>query len=587
MEPAAGMALDLPDRVQVAVGEDGLIHLDPALSGRVIEIEEIRPRSHDRNERGHQVLPDRVDGRIRDLGEVLPEVVRERLRVGREHRHGVVRAHRPDRFLPVFGHRGHEELDVLAGVAERLLALEQGFVRRGLREAVGRQVLEPDLGLVEPPLPGTRRGELGLELRVVDDPPLPEVHEQHPARLEPPLAHDPGFGNGERADLGGEDQAVVVRHHVAGGPESVPVEGRPDPAPVGERDRGRTVPRLHDRGVILVERPPRIVHQRVVLPRLGDHQHHGVRQRVASRDQQLQGVVERRGVRDAVLDDGPQLVEVAPEERRPHGVAARIHPVDVAAHGVDLAVVAEVAERVRELPGRKRVGRETLVDHREGGGDPLVREVRVVAVEPLGQDHSLVADGPAGERDDVEGLSRGEPEALYGGHRDLADHEELALERILVPAARAAGDERLPDPGLVRLDALPEDRGVHRYVPPAEEALALGRHGGGERFLAGAPRRAAAGQEHHPDPVAARSGKLDPEPGALAPQQGVGGLDKDAGPVAGERVRADRPPVGDVAEELEPLPDDFAAGPVADVHDEADAARVVLLGGIVESLRGR
>ena len=313
VEPAARMTLDLPDRVQLAIGEDRLLDLDPVVAGRVVEIQQVRPRPDDRDERRDELLADRVDGRIRDLGEVLPEVVGERLRMGGEHRHRIVRPHRPDRLLRGLGHRGQEELDVLAGIAERLLALEQRLVRGRLRVAVGRQILEPDLSMVQPLLPRTRGGQLGLELGVVDDPPPPKVNEQHPPRLEPPLADDAGFGDGHRPDLGRHDQPVVVRHHVAGRPESVPVESRPDLAPVRERDRGGAVPRLHDRRVILVERPARVVHERVVLPRLRDHQHHRVGERVTPGEQQLQGVVEGRGIRNPLLDDGPQLVEIVPQ----------------------------------------------------------------------------------------------------------------------------------------------------------------------------------------------------------------------------------------------------------------------------------
>ena len=145
-EPAAGVLLDLPDRVQVAVGEDRLPDLDPAERPAPFGVEEVRPWPDDRDERHHELLADGVDGRVRHLREVLPEVVRERLGPRREHRDGVVRPHRPDRLLRSFGHRGHEELDVLAGVAERLLALEERLVGGGLGVAVRGQVPEAGSG---------------------------------------------------------------------------------------------------------------------------------------------------------------------------------------------------------------------------------------------------------------------------------------------------------------------------------------------------------------------------------------------------------------------------------------------------------
>ena len=586
-EPAPGMGLDLPDRVQVAVGEDRLPDLDPAERPAPLGIEEVRPRPDDRDERHHELLADGVDGRVGDLREVLPEVVRERLRARGEHRDRVVRAHRPDRLFRSLGHRGHEELDVLAGVAERLLALEERLVGGGLGVAVRGQVLEPDLGLVEQPLPRAGRGETRLELLVADDAPLLEVDEQHASRLEPPLADDPLLGDVEHPDLGGHDDAMVVGHHVAGGPQAVPVEGRPDLAPVGERDRGGAVPGLHEGRVVLVERAALGVHERVVLPRLGDHQHHRVGEGVPARDQQLQGVVEGRGVGDPFLDDGPDLAEILAEEGRAHAVPARVHPVDVPADGVDLAVVAEEPERMGKLPRWEGVGGEALMHECEGRLDALVHEIRVVGVEPRREHHALVADGARGERDDVEAFAFRVPSRHHAVHRRLADDVELALEPILVPAARPALDEELPDPGLVRLDALAEDGRIDRHVSPAEENLPLRRDHLRDRVLAGAARCIVLGQEHHPHAVVTGGGKVDAEPRTFLAEQPVGDLDEDPGAVSGERVRAYRAPVADVAKKPHPLAHDVVARPVADVHDETDAARIVLVRGVVESLGRR
>ena len=78
------------------------------------------------------------------------------------------------------------------------------------------------------------------------------------------------------------DDEVVVGDDVARRPQAVAVERRADLAAVGERHRRRAVPGLHQRRVVLVERAPVLVHQRVAGPGLGDHQHHRVRERVAA-----------------------------------------------------------------------------------------------------------------------------------------------------------------------------------------------------------------------------------------------------------------------------------------------------------------
>ena len=82
----------------------------------------------------------------------------------------------------------------------------------------------------------------------------------------------------------------------------------------------------------------------------------------------------------------------------------------------------------------------------------------------------------------------------------------------------------------------------------------------------------------------ARRGQIEAEPRALLAKQPVGNLDQDPGAVAGQGIGPDRAAMADVAQELHPLPDDVVTRPVADVHDEPDAARIVLVRGVVESL---
>ena len=54
------------------------------------------------------------------------------------------------------------------------------------------------------------------------------------------------------------------------------------------------------------------------------------------------------------------------KQRRLHHRLPRVHPVHIAANRIDFAVVAEIAERMRQLPGGKSVGREALVHQAHG-----------------------------------------------------------------------------------------------------------------------------------------------------------------------------------------------------------------------------
>ena len=69
-------------------------------------------------------------------------------------------------------------------------------------------------------------------------------------------------------------------------------------------------------------------------------------------------------------------------------------------------------------------------------------------------------------------------------------------------------------------------------------------------------------------------------------EEGVGDLEQDARAVAVQRIGARRARCVRLLEDLEALRDDVVALPALDVRDEADAARVVLVCGVVESLRG-
>ena len=187
------------------------------------------------------------------------------------------------------------------------------------------------------------------------------VDEQEPPGLEPPLPGDALLGEIEHAGLGRHHHEAVLGDQVPGRAQPVAVERRTDHAPVGEGDRRRSVPRLEQRAVKLVEGAALLVHQRVLVPRLGDHHHHRVLDRPAGHGEQLERVVELRGVRARLVEHGHQLGDVVAEVRAAELRLARAHPVHVPAERVDLAVVRRHAEGLGEVPARQHVGGEARV----------------------------------------------------------------------------------------------------------------------------------------------------------------------------------------------------------------------------------
>ena len=188
-----------------------------------------------------------------------------------------------------------------------------------------------------------------LDLGVVDDAPGRGVDEEHPTRLEATLDDHLGRVDVDHADLGGHHDEVVVGDPVAARAQTVAVEDRSDHRAVGERHARRAVPRFHDRGVVAVEGPRRRLHLRVVLPRFGDHHQHRVVQRPTAEVEELERLVESGRVRRSRRADRERPGKAGEVRVGEHRLAGP-HPVLVALHGVDLAVVGNEAVRVGEGP---------------------------------------------------------------------------------------------------------------------------------------------------------------------------------------------------------------------------------------------
>ena len=429
-EGTVGGFLDITDALQILVGQDRLGDFQAHVPAAGVQPQQVGARPDQRHQRHDQFLADGVDGRVGDLGEVLLEVVEQRLGLVRQHRHRVVGAHGADGFLAGDGHGRHQHADVFLGVAEGLLAVQQGGGVGLDAVDVGRQVLQVDLGLVQPLLVGVAAGQFRFQFGVVDDAALLHVDEEHLARLQAPLLDDLVVRNVQHAHFRGHHHQVVVGDQVARGPETVAVQGGADLAAVGEGHRGRAVPGFHQGGVVFVEGAALFVHQGVAGPGLGDQHHHGVGHGIAAGHQQFQGVVEAGRVALAFRNQRPDLLQVVAEQVRGHGMAARRHPVDVAAQGVDLAVVGDHAERVGQVPGREGVGGEALVHQRQRRHHALVAQVVVIGVDLVGQQHALVDQGAGGQRGHVEVFAVLPVGFAHRVFHHLADDEQAALEVV-------------------------------------------------------------------------------------------------------------------------------------------------------------
>ncbi len=312
-----------------------------------------------------------------------------------------------------------------------------------------------------------------------------------------------------------------------------------------------------------------------------------MRQGAAVHHEELEHVVERGGVRQAVAGHREHLLEIVAQRLGPAQRLARAHPVDVAAQGVDLAVVGDVAIRVRERPGREGVGAEPLVDERERRLEVGIGEIGEHRLDLVRAEHALVDERVRAEARHVGELVLRNVERDDRLFEELADHVELALEVGMVAHGRPAADEDLHDVGLDRQRAGADQVVVGRHLAPAEEMLAFLLDDRVQERAHDVPLLGVARQEHEAAAVVLGRRQGDAQAGAFTAEELVRNLDEDARAVAGVRLATAGTTMEQVDQDRERTTHDRVRTPPFDVHDESDAAGVVLVAGVVQTLSGR
>lgn len=210
----------------------------------------------------------------------------------------------------------------------------------------------------------------------------------------------------EHADLRRNHEQAVAGSHDPQGTKPHAVEGRHELDAIVGDEGSRAFPRAEPAHGALVELEQgpafrgEVAH--AVLPGRGHERGDGIGERPSLGVVGLQGAVEVRGVALAG-DEGvsrPGLVELPAFS---HVALPLDHGVPVAGDGVDLAVVADDAERLAHVPVRFRVGGEAAVEDDgtdfEGGVEQVGEHAR--QQRPVHQ--ALVDEGTVGAGRHVDG----------------------------------------------------------------------------------------------------------------------------------------------------------------------------------------
>ena len=424
-------------------------------------VADISHQAHD------QFLADRVNRRIGNLCEQLLEIVEQQLRFFRKHRQRGVIAHRTGRFVSGHSHRLDDHIDIFAGIAEKHLLPGDIFADNRGNDRV-KQSVQRNLVLLNPAAVWLASGNQILDFRIKHHPLSAQVNVDHLAGAETALLHHVLSRNIQYAGFRCKYDKVVFSNSIAGRAQTVAVKHCAYGFAVGERERGRAVPRFHQAGMVFEEAAKVVPEVVIFAPCLRNQHHHRVRQASTGVHKYFQGVIEAGGIALPLLNYRQQFFNISAEKVGFKRIFPGFHLVDVAAQGVDLAIVRQKAERLRQRPGRESVGTVTLMHNRQRTFKVFAGQVRKEFRHLRGHQQTFVDDNPAGKADYIKTVTRA------GFHLNRlfnhsADNIKFAFKRDIISVFFTGGNKELLDLRTAVAGNPAKGFFIDRNVSPAEK----------------------------------------------------------------------------------------------------------------------
>ena len=162
------------------------------------------------------LLPERVDRRVGDLGKLLFEVIEEKLVLVGEDRKRDIHPHGSDGLTGIHRHWKDRVEHVLIRIAECLVQPVSLFLGIGLDFLVRNGEIRKLLEMHVEPLPvGRLSGIVLLELLIRDKTTFLRIDQEHFARLQAGFFHDFRLVEVEDADLRRENEHIILRDVIA------------------------------------------------------------------------------------------------------------------------------------------------------------------------------------------------------------------------------------------------------------------------------------------------------------------------------------------------------------------------------------
>ena len=137
----------------------------------------------------HELFTNRVNRRVRHLGEQLLKVVEQRLRLVRKHGQSGIVTHGADRFCTVFGHRLQDDRQIFGRIAKALLLHEQ-VIRNIRRIDFAKEATHAHLVFGNPAAVRLATGNLSLHFGILQDAVIFQIEVNDFTRFEAALFFD-------------------------------------------------------------------------------------------------------------------------------------------------------------------------------------------------------------------------------------------------------------------------------------------------------------------------------------------------------------------------------------------------------------
>ena len=256
----------------------------------------------------------RIDRRVSDLRELLAEVIVNDTRLAGEHGKWGIIAHRADRFLAIFTQYAQDGIQLFGTVVELFLIAGEGIiVQLAATDLFVRQFFErhQTTDVFRHPLfIRVTAFQIVVGFRGVQNTPLAGIDNHQFAWTDAAFFNDFIRLIIPDTHLGCAGDELIFGDHIACRTQAITVEVTGGEATIGHHDARRAVPRFHMHGVKVKERAQLGIHIRVILPGWRNQQAHCANDVHPARQQQLQHVIHRAGVRAGFVNERRGVVEV-------------------------------------------------------------------------------------------------------------------------------------------------------------------------------------------------------------------------------------------------------------------------------------